>query len=210
MSTEQDTRRVSETYRDIAKETSPANLDDKVMAMARQEARTRYGLARAWIRPVAWAATIGLNFAFILEMTYFSDDAPPVDASIPASVDSDAGKDADPALEAPAFKRAPAAVVAAPEIKANEAPALREAEERADAAAASYAEDVPAAQLRRERASLPLADTVDHCDAEDRNDADSWYRCVLALRERGLDEAADAELDALREAFPDFREPVPE
>ena len=34
MSTEQDTQRVSETYRDIATETSPASLDDKVMATA--------------------------------------------------------------------------------------------------------------------------------------------------------------------------------
>ena len=186
MSKEQDTRRVSETYRDIATETSPANLDDKVMAMARQEARTRYGLARAWMRPVAWAATIGLSFAFILEMTYFSDDAPPVDAA------------------------APAGVVAAPEIKANEMPALREAEERLDEAAASYAADAPASQLRRERASLQILDTADHCDPEDRKDADSWYRCVLALREQGLEDAARAEFDALREVFPDFREPVPE
>jgi hypothetical protein len=189
MSTEQDTRRVSETYRDIAKETSPAKLDDKVMAMASQEARTRYGMARAWIRPVAWAATIGLSFAFILEMTYFSDDAPPVDAGSPARTDSDAGRAAEPASQAPAFKRAPAAILAAPEITADEMPALREAEERA------YRQ---------------LANTVEHCEAEDRKDADSWYRCVLALREQGLEEAASAELDALREAFPDFREPVPE
>lgn len=210
MNSERDTRHVSETYRDVARETSPAQLDDKILAMARQEARTRYGLARAWVRPVAWAATIGLSFAFILEMTYFSDDAPPVDASLPASVDSDAVDDVEPASQAPAFKRAPAAIMAAPEIKANEMPALREAEERADAAAASYAEDVPASQLRMERTSARLADTVEHCDSEERRDADSWYRCVLALREQGLEEAADAELDALRDAFPDFREPVPE
>ena len=210
MSKEQDTRAVSETYRDIATETSPANLDDKVMAMARQEARTRYGLARAWIRPVAWAATIGLSFAFILEMTYFSDDAPPVDAAAPARIDRDVAKEAEPATQAPAVKRAPAGVVAAPEIKANEMPALREDEERVDEAAASYAADSQAPQLRRERASLQMADTADHCDAEDRKDADSWYRCVLALREQGLEDAAMAEFDALREVFPDFREPVPE
>ena len=88
--------------------------------------------------------------------------------------------------------------------------ALREAEQRADKAAASYAEDVPAAELRRERANLNLADTVERCDAEARKDPDAWYRCVLALREHGLEDAAAAELDALREAFPDFREPVPE
>ena len=210
MSTEQDTQRVSETYRDIATETSPASLDDKVMAMARQEARTRYGLARAWVRPVAWAATIGLSFAFILEMTYFSDEAPSVDATMPARVDSDAGEKAEPAAPAPASKRMPANVVAAPEIKASQLPELREAEEPADQAAASFADDYAAAGVARERASLQFADTVDHCGAEVRNDVDAWYRCVLALRERGLDEAAQAELDALLEVFPDFREPVSE
>jgi hypothetical protein len=206
MSKEQDTQRVSETYRDIAKETSPANLDDKILAMARQEARTRYGLARAWIRPVAWAATIGLSFAFILEMTYFSDDAPPMDASVPASADGDAAPPAAP----PASKRAPATAVTAPEIKASEMPALREAEERAEQATAGYLEDAPAAELRMERASRQRADTIEHCSAEARKDADTWYRCVLALREQGLEEAAEAELGALREAFPNFREPVPE
>ena len=193
MSTEQDTRRVSETYRDIATETSPASLDDKIMAMARQEAPTRYGLARAWIRPVAWAATIGLSFAFILEMTYFSDDAPPVDAAMPARIDSDAGEASGPAAPEPASKRAPATIVAAPEVKATEPPALREAEEQA-----------------RSRVSMQVADTADHCDAEAREDAETWYRCVLVLREQGLEEAARAELDALREAFPDFREPASE
>ena len=210
MSTEQDTRRVSDAYRDIAKEASPANLDDKVMAMARQEARTRYGLARAWIRPVAWAATIGLSFAFILEMTYFGDDAPTVDAGMPASAERDAGKDAEPATQAPALKRAPATIVATPEIKASATSALREAEERVDEAAPSFAEDVPAERLSRERASVQQADTVEHCSAEDRKDAASWYRCVLALREQGLEDAARDELDALQDAFPDFREPLPE
>ena len=168
MSTEQDTRRVSETYRDIATETSPANLDDKVMAMARQEARTRYGLARAWIRPVAWAATIGLSFAFILEMTYFSDDAPPIDTVMPASTENDADTGAEPASQAPALKRAPAALVTAPEIKASAAPTLA----------------ILAALL--------------------------IVAAVLELRDQGLADAAGAEFDALREAFPDFREPVSE
>jgi hypothetical protein len=210
MSTEQDTRRVSETYREIATETSPASLDDKIMALARQEARTRYGLARAWIRPVAWAATIGLSFAFILEMTYFSDGAPPVDSALPARVDSDAGEKTEPAAPEPASKRAPATVVAAPEIKATEPPALREAEERASEAAASYADDYSAAESARSRGSLQFADTADHCDAEARDDVETWYRCVLTLREQGLEEAAQAELGALREAFPDFREPASE
>lgn len=209
MSREQDTRRVSETYRDIATETSPANLDDTVMAMARRAARTRYGLARAWIRPVAWAATIGLSFAFILELTYFSD-GPPIDAALPASPESDDRQGEEPASQEAPYKRTPATIVAAPEIKANDTPALREAEERADTAATGVADDFAPDASRRERATAGLAAGVDRCAAEDRQDADSWYRCVLALRASGLHDAARAELDALHEAYPDFREPVSE
>jgi hypothetical protein len=211
MSTEQDTRRVSQAYRDIAHETSPTELDDKVLAMARQEARTRYGLARAWIRPAAWAATIALSFAFILEMTYFSKE-PSVAVPAPASSDSDAARQAapSPAPKEAAFKRSPSTMVTAPEIKASEMPALRETEERTDGAAYGVAEDLAPAEPRRERAIASFADSMPHCNAEDRKSAETWYRCVLALREQGLEDAAAVELDALREAFPDFREPVPE
>lgn len=207
MNRDRDMRRVSDTYRDISTETAPTNLDDRVMAMARQEARTRYGLARAWVRPVAWAATIGLSFAFILEMTYFSNEPPPVDAALPARIDDDAAQSAEPAAQEAPYKRAPATIVAAPEIKSDESPVQREAEERADTASAGFADEVAVNASARERASLAGGA---HCDAEVRKSADTWYRCVLALRERGLAEAARTEFEALRETFPDFREPVPE
>ena len=58
MNREPDVRRVSDAYRDIANEKTPADIDDRIMALARQEARTPYGRARSWVRPVAWAATI--------------------------------------------------------------------------------------------------------------------------------------------------------
>lgn len=208
MSREQDMQRVSDTYRDIAQESTPAHLDERIIAMAGREARTRYGLARAWVRPVAWAATIGLSFAFILEMTYFSEDAPPREIAVPERVDADLAEGAEPAPQEAPFKRAPSAVVAAPEIRTGER--LREAEERADEAATSRAEEFAATPAYSERAAALYADDVDVCDAEARRSAETWYRCVLALRERGLDDAARSELDALKEAFPDFREPVSE
>ena len=48
------------------------------------------------------------------------------------------------------------------------------------------------------------------CGFEARQDAESWYACILALRDRGLDEAASAELERLLEAFPEFEVPKPE
>ena len=48
------------------------------------------------------------------------------------------------------------------------------------------------------------------CTSAQRSAADSWYECVLDLRERGLDDLATAQLQALLAAFPDFEEPVAE
>lgn len=79
MTTEQNHNdpRVSEAYRDLANERTPPELERKVLSMAAAGTRSRYGLARAWIRPVAWAATIGLSLAFVLELSQFRDVAAP-------------------------------------------------------------------------------------------------------------------------------------
>lgn len=64
--------RVTDAYRQLANERTPPHLDDKVLRMAAREGRTRYSLLRAWMRPAAWAATIGLSLAIMLELTLFS------------------------------------------------------------------------------------------------------------------------------------------
>ena len=69
--------RVSSTYRSLATETTPQELDRKILSQAAGGSRSRYGLVRAWIRPVAWAATIGLSLAFVLEMSQFRDATTP-------------------------------------------------------------------------------------------------------------------------------------
>jgi hypothetical protein len=76
MTTDKDQERVSAAYRDLAKESPPPALDRRILAAASREGRSRYGAVRAWMRPVAWAATIGLSLAILLEITVFSD-APP-------------------------------------------------------------------------------------------------------------------------------------
>ena len=71
--------RVSEAYQGLATETTPPELDHKILAMAAQ-ARPRYGLARAWISPVAWAATIGLSLAIVLEISQLQHETRRIDA----------------------------------------------------------------------------------------------------------------------------------
>ena len=59
---------VTGAYRAMANERAPAHLDEKVLKMA-AAAASPYARARAWMRPVAWAATIALSFAFVLELS---------------------------------------------------------------------------------------------------------------------------------------------
>ena len=60
---------VSRTYREIADEQTPERLDRAILAEAARAARPRYARSRAWTRPLAWAATIALSVAIVLELT---------------------------------------------------------------------------------------------------------------------------------------------
>lgn len=206
--------RVSEAYRTMATETTPADLDNKILSMAADTGRSGFGLSRAWFRPIAWAATIGLSLAFVLEMSQFNDVAEPT-----ASADSDESRlqqefdmrsDAD--VEAKASS-SPAAVEVEPaegaasvseDFAADEMLLLQEAEEQARARAGpsrAVVANSPAAALtlKKEEASL--------CEDSARRSAASWYACVEEMRKKDLDEAAALEMEALLIEFPDFQVP---
>lgn len=72
MSNERDNRgedqRLADAYKALATERAPDYLNERVLRMAGGR-RTPYMRARAWMRPVAWAATIGLSLAIVLEIT---------------------------------------------------------------------------------------------------------------------------------------------
>ena len=96
---------VSATYRQLADERTPAGLDEKVLHRAAAAPRISSGIGRAWMKPVAWAATLGLSLAIVLEMTQLPQApldidvvAPPVPtderpALAPASVEPAAAKE---------------------------------------------------------------------------------------------------------------------
>ncbi len=77
-------QRVSETYRNLASEQPPAHLDREVLRMARREGRTPYAAARAWMRPFAWAGTIALCLAIVMQVTQLPRDAVEFDSPAPA------------------------------------------------------------------------------------------------------------------------------
>ena len=197
-----DDKRVTDAYRDLADERAPAKLDDKILAMAANEARTRYGFTRAWIRPVAWAATIGLSLAFLLEMSQLAEapvlPAPPAPA---AEETREHDRVADDAFVAEDMKLLREAEEQA-RMRAGEARATEVTTDRPVAAS-------PEATMLHKAAPVARKETSSaHCDEQARSTADSWYVCILELRAAGRPDAASSELETLLEAFPDFHEPA--
>jgi len=60
--------RVTEAYRGLATERAPDRLDRAVLSKARAAARPQYSRLRAWTRPMAWAATVMLSVAIVLQI----------------------------------------------------------------------------------------------------------------------------------------------
>ncbi|MDJ0939793.1 MAG: hypothetical protein QNJ00_08505 [Woeseiaceae bacterium] len=150
---------VSRLYRQAAQECAPGHLDAAVLDAARKAAAgSRYSHAIHWLRPMAWAATIGLCLAIVVELSLYAPGSPelavPVAAPQPESEMLLPGRSDSPAeaakagtLEAEvaldeevatAGRTEPEAWVS-PEIKTRPRPAA--ATEMPAAAAYSFPED---------------------------------------------------------------------
>lgn len=66
---------VSETYRALADEETPEHLNESVLRLAAARAPNARKLFSfgAWMKPAAWAATVGLSLAIVIEVTQFTD-----------------------------------------------------------------------------------------------------------------------------------------
>ncbi len=248
MTEDANNRELTEAYRDLATESTPAELDDRILRMAERETRSRYGIARAWVRPVAWAATIGLSLAIVLEVTQVippasePEPAPRSEAALePLSDDEAPARLQQESVKREFVAETPSAVDAlrkdAPsnpggggveELRA-ERPAVQDVSKAkesrpadlddADAFAANDIRILEEAEMQaRQRSGEPgiasfaavSTEALDaYCDETTRETAESWYECIEDLREAGDEEFAAFELDALREAFPDFELPAP-
>ncbi len=200
---------VSATYRDLATETAPPELDRKILSMSAGAGRSRYGLARAWIRPVAWAATIGLSLAFVLEMSQIDDIASPpasttarTNAALPATAP-------EPAAKAEAGLSAETTSVSG-DFETADMDMLREAERQARARSGSEQDTALPDQAAALDAAMTLEKKMqtEHCNREARSQAITWFACIQELRDKGLAEAAEQELAQLTARFPDFEEPA--
>lgn len=86
---------VAETYKAVARERAPDHLNERVLRLAADAGRTRYARARAWMRPAAWAATIGLSLAIVLQLTQLPQSEPEL-VGVPSSEQSGASGHAAP------------------------------------------------------------------------------------------------------------------
>lgn len=215
--------RVSRAYRDLAKETSPPELDEKILKLAAGNVPTRYGLARGWLRPVAWAATIGLSLALVLEVSQYTEVSTieePATEGLSEQVVSDSlveiPEDADLAKQVrDKRKDIPAPAKALAPRTEGIAPAAMESAARIQEFDANDSSSLPEAEeMLRMRASEPQSaasadekkEQAEYCEAEARATATDWYECIETLRAEGLADAARQELDALLIEYPDYHQ----
>jgi len=60
---------VSEAYRDTTEDRTPESLNRAILDQAAKAARPRYSRLILWTRPMAWAATVMLSVAIVLQLT---------------------------------------------------------------------------------------------------------------------------------------------
>ena len=222
---------VSTTYRELSRESAPNYLNDKVLQQAARNAlRPRYSRSIVWTRPLAWAATVGLCLAIVLEVTrvpapeivmiedtidFLEAESPttPEEAQAPVRQQPGMLNDIKSQLGRSAAKQA--AKEPKSEVRRRETAYGAEADfgsveesvvsdkielEMQDADGLRLSNEVPVFALSASRA-------VNECSDEVKADPVKWLACIANLEESGDAEAALRQREALKEAFPQFELP---
>jgi hypothetical protein len=192
---------VSQAYRDLADERTPEHLDRTILRAAAKAARPRYSRFIAWTRPMAWAATVMLSVALVLEVT--NSPSPGV-----VSFDETIGTFEVQSPEAAAKDDGP---VDSPEesvVPVSELTKKRSSDMRQKAAAIAEQEIAPQQPEARERAELlsgaAFSAPVTDCSQDAVATPQTWFECIVALEDADRDDAAREQRALLAEAFPDF------
>jgi len=185
---------VSSTYQEHSAERAPEHLNRKILSMAAAANRAERSngvrpktWARTWTIPLAWAATVGLSLAIVLEVTQIPGGHP--DVSMPA-VES-----------------------LHEEFEPRNSDLLEDARDRAARQSGPNREELfnakqhkePETAARQKAALQGPADSspVDSCNAASRETAKTWQACIEDLRQSGFAEDADREYRAFALEFPD-------
>lgn len=214
--------RVSRAYRAWSDERTPPELDRAILRHAAGEAAAPRASRTAWFRPLAFAATVLLGAVLIYDMQSPTD--PPL--GLPGT-----SSDRPAAGEAGDAREAAATAAGANDARLQDAPAApptrykpsgpRATKERAlteereavppSAGDVSRAVAKPESALRRDQLEPQAAPTrpfavrdgARHCTGEQTADAESWRRCIEALRDAGDTGAAEQESIRFEARFPD-------
>lgn len=211
-------------WRAVSAEEPAVEVDAKILAAARVEARVAAAKVRTprrtpwWMRWQPLAAAAGVAGLAFLVVQRLPTGPKPEDSALeptPAVLGSPAETKAAATVGEPASPPPAAAPEAAPGIaadRAEEAGARREAQPFPDDAAAAEKGRAPgvATLPAAARSGESEAGMVAPASPEARLDADAWVQRIVRLYEAGELTAAEAELRALRQAYPgaDIRLPA--
>lgn len=213
---------VSASYRQIATERAPPELDAKTLMKARAAAADSpfRRFTASWFRPLAFIATLGLSLALVLELTSTMQAPTAPEGGAGRQHDRSAGTESLPgespdasAGDSPAAPQPPGADDPARvdflDTMRHSSKQMRDADNAARAAIQASqlpAEASPAGEAAGPRTNA-ADETTNSCSKEQTRDPAKWWRCITELEQAGRHQEASVEMDHLREAFPDFEPP---
>lgn len=191
---------VSQTYREHSVEQAPERLNQEILSMAADNAsrgsRTNF-LFAAWTKPLAWAATIGISLAVVLELSQVPGSSVDIAAPAAESIREEFAQQRTDVLDE-------ARKQASQESGQNQNASLADEVTLQDADVAIIGKQnefsklvrpVPAAEKTQSNVERP-------CDAITRESAEDWLRCIEELREAGAVDAANREYEAYFLEYP--------
>ena len=183
-----DETKISQRYRELAREEPPRHVDEAILAAARRAADARPAplvapSGRRWYFPLAAAAVIVLAVAVTVHVERQQRDVEVAEAPVAAPA-------------APQKEKAPAAQPSAPPLESPTAGARESA--RADAA--------PKPQLRAEAQSV-MREKSAAVGALASASPEQWLQGIDDLKRQGKHEEAERELAEFRKRYPNYRIP---
>ena len=191
---------VSQTYREHSVEQAPERLNQEILSMAADNAsrgsRTNF-LFAAWTKPLAWAATIGISLAVVLELSQVPGSSVDIAAPAAESIREEFAQQRTDVLDE-------ARKQASQESGQNQNASLADEVTLQDADVAIIGKQNEFSKLVRPvpAAEKTPSDVERPCDAITRESAEDWLRCIEELREAGAVDAANREYEAYFLEYP--------
>lgn len=191
---------VSQTYREHSVEQTPERLNQEILSIAADNAkrgsRTNF-LFAAWTKPLAWAATIGISLAVVLELSQVPGSSVDIAAPAAESIREEFAQQRTDVLDE-------ARKQASQESGQNQNASLADEVTLQDADVAIIGKQNEFSKLVRPvpAAEETQSDVERPCDAITRESAEDWLRCIEELREAGAVDAANREYEAYFLEYP--------